>query len=91
MHERELRAFVLVADAGDPERAAATLGSTQPAVSYQITCLEQTLGVRLFTRGPDRFRLTEEGRLILPSARAALALLEGIRSRDRDRPERSGR
>lgn len=79
MHERELRAFVVIADIGHMDRAASMLGYSQPAVSYQIKCLEQALGVRLFDRDWDRLRLTSEGRMILPSARAVLALIDGIK------------
>jgi DNA-binding transcriptional LysR family regulator len=80
MHERELRAFVAVVETGRMDRAAATLGYSQPAVSYQIKCLEQELGVRLFGRRPDGVQLTREGAMVLPTARAVLALLDGIRN-----------
>lgn len=80
MHERELRAFVVIADVGRMDRAADQLGYSQPAVSYQIKCLEEKLGVRLFNRDPDRLRLTNEGSMILPSVRAILALLDGIKN-----------
>jgi len=80
VHERELRAFVWIADIGRMDLAARKLGYSQPAVSYQIKCLEQSLGVRLFDRDSTGARLTEEGRKILPTARASLMLLECIRA-----------
>jgi DNA-binding transcriptional LysR family regulator len=79
MHERELRAFVAVVEAGRMDRAAVTLGYSQPAISYQIKCLEQQLGTRLFTRNSDGAVLTPEGVMVLPSARAILTLFEGIK------------
>ncbi|MCA2211619.1 LysR family transcriptional regulator [Jidongwangia harbinensis] len=80
MHERELRAFVAVVDAGRMDRAAASLGYSQPAISYQIKCLEQELGLRLFGRRSDGVHLTSEGVMILPSARAVLTLMDGIKN-----------
>ncbi|WP_049572565.1 LysR family transcriptional regulator [Streptomyces sp. SBT349] len=79
MHERELRAFVLIAENGRMDRAAESLGYSQPAISYQIRCLEQSLGVRLFDRNSSGARLTREGLMILPSARATLMLLDSIK------------
>ncbi|MEU3373724.1 MULTISPECIES: LysR family transcriptional regulator [unclassified Streptomyces] len=80
MHERELRAFVSIAETGRMDQAAKCLGYSQPAVSYQIKCLEQTLGTKLFVRDSTGTRLTREGRMILPSARAMLSLFESIKS-----------
>ncbi|MEK8104590.1 LysR family transcriptional regulator [Micromonospora sp. M12] len=45
MHERELRAFVAIVEAGRMDYAATSLGYSQPAISYQIKCLEQQLGL----------------------------------------------
>ncbi|MBM2619533.1 LysR family transcriptional regulator [Actinoplanes sp. LDG1-06] len=79
MHERELKAFVAVVEAGRMDRAASSLGYSQPAISYQIKCLEQELGTRLFSRYPDGVQLTQDGAMVLPAARAVLALFEGIK------------
>ncbi|TGA86982.1 LysR family transcriptional regulator [Streptomyces palmae] len=80
MHEREFRAFVSIAELGRMDQAAQALGYSQPAVSYQIKCLEQSLGTELFVRDSTGSRLTREGRMILPSARAMLALYDSIKS-----------
>ncbi|MGC4746989.1 helix-turn-helix domain-containing protein [Micromonospora sp. DT201] len=85
MHERELRAFVAIARAGRMDRAAEFLGYSQPAVSYQIKCLEQRLGTRLFSRDPDGAHLTKAGAMILPSAYAILTLFEGMKGLSVDR------
>jgi DNA-binding transcriptional LysR family regulator len=61
------------------DEAAKKLGYSQPAISYQIKCLEQMLGTKLFTRDSTGTRLTREGRMLLPSARAALTLIESMR------------
>ena len=79
MHERELRAFALIAEIGRMDLAAKALGYSQPAISYQIKCLEQSLGTRLFTRDSTGARLTREGHMILPSVRALLVLIDNIK------------
>lgn len=80
MDERELRAFLCVAGTGRMDRAAKTLGYSQPAISYQIKCLEQSLGLRLFTRDSTGAKLTSEGQMILPAVRAAVMLIDEIRN-----------
>ncbi len=79
MHEREFRAFVSIAEIGRMDLAAKALGYSQPAISYQIKCLEQSLGAKLFTRDSAGAKLTREGHMILPSVRAVLMLMEGIK------------
>ncbi|MFE2445068.1 LysR family transcriptional regulator, partial [Streptomyces sp. NPDC059426] len=79
MHEREFRAFVSIAEIGRMDQAAKALGYSQPAISYQIKCLEQMLGTKLFTRDSTGAQLTREGRMILPSARAVLALIDSMK------------
>lgn len=46
--------------------AAAELGLTQAAVSYQVKLLEERLGVPLFLRSKRRVTLTDAGRRIAP-------------------------
>lgn len=79
MHERELRAFALIAEIGRMDLAAKALGYSQPAISYQIRCLERSLGTQLFTRDSTGARLTREGQMILPSVRALLVLIDNIK------------
>ncbi|SFD60170.1 regulatory helix-turn-helix protein, lysR family [Actinopolyspora alba] len=79
MQEREIRAFVTIADARRMDRAAQQLGYSQPAISYQIKCLEKSLRTKLFERTPEGVRLTDSGKRILPSAREMLALVERMK------------
>jgi LysR family glycine cleavage system transcriptional activator len=51
--------------------AAAELGMTQAAVSYQVRLLEERLGLALFVRDKRRVRLSEAGRRIAPLVSAA--------------------
>lgn len=66
--------------------AAAELGMTQAAVSYQIRTLEERLGVPLFRREKKRVVLTEAGRRALPEISRAFDTLDqafaGIRADD---------
>ena len=87
MHESELRAFALLADTGRVDAAARSLGCSPPALTAQLRSLEESLGVRLFTHGSAGARLTRDGHMILPSVRALLILMDGIRAvGDRSQP-----
>lgn len=79
MNERELQAFVAVAEHGRMDLAAKELGYSQPAISYQIKCLEQTLGTKLFVRTTAGAALTPSGAMMLPSVRAVLALMNSLK------------
>lgn len=71
-----VRTFVAVTDAGQFREAAAALSITQQAVSKRIAALEQSLGVRLFTRTARGARLTIDGQAFLPHARELLRVAE---------------
>ncbi|MDQ2878834.1 MAG: LysR substrate-binding domain-containing protein [Pseudomonadota bacterium] len=66
--------------------AAAELGMTQAAVSYQIKMLEERLGVALFRREKKRVILTDAGRRAAPQLSRAFDLLDsafaGLRAED---------
>jgi LysR family glycine cleavage system transcriptional activator len=57
-------------------RAAAELGMTQAAVSYQIRLLEERLGVPLFLRSKRRVTLSDAGRRAAPLVARAFDTLE---------------
>ncbi|MEO6012982.1 MAG: LysR substrate-binding domain-containing protein [Devosia sp.] len=56
-------------------KAAAELGMTQAAVSYQIKLLEERLGAPLFLRRPRALSLTEAGQWLAPRTSDAFDLL----------------
>jgi len=70
-----VRVFEAAARLCNFTKAAAELGMTQAAVSYQIKLLEEWVGVPLFTRGPRNVELTEAGARIAPIATQALDML----------------
>jgi LysR family glycine cleavage system transcriptional activator len=61
-----VRVFEAAARHENFTQAAAELGMTQAAVSYQIRLLEERLGMPLFVRAKQRVTLTEAGRRIAP-------------------------
>src|SRR6185503_10775182 len=61
-----VRVFEAAARRENFTQAAAELGMTQAAVSYQIRLLEERLGVPLFARIKGRVSLTDAGRRIAP-------------------------
>ena len=70
-----IRAFEAAARLLSFTRAAAELGMTQAAVSYQIKLLEERLGTPLFLRKPREVVLTEAGRRLAPKTSEAFDLL----------------
>lgn len=71
-----VRVFEAAARHGNFTRAAAELGMTQAAVSYQIKLLEERLGASLFARGGRGLALTDAGRRLAPQVTGAFELLD---------------
>lgn len=69
----QLRALVLVVEAGSFSRAAGMLGVSQSAVSHAIAGLETELGATLLRREHGRIVPTAAGKLVLPHAEEMLA------------------
>lgn len=88
MDLHKLRTFAVVAAEGNITRAARRLSTSQPAVSKQLSELEEALGTALFHRLPRGVRLTEAGNILLRhaarifaaenAAEAELAELSGL-------------
>jgi LysR family transcriptional regulator of abg operon len=66
--DRALEQFVAVAEAGTIVGAAALLRLSQPALTYALKKLEQSLGATLFERTPRGVRLTAEGETLYQHA-----------------------
>ncbi|GAA1244694.1 DNA-binding transcriptional LysR family regulator [Microbacterium phyllosphaerae] len=70
---RQLEYFVSAARVGTFAGAAAENHIAQPSLSEQISVLERTLEVALFTRTSRRLLLTDAGKQLLPRAERVLA------------------
>lgn len=68
-------------------KAAAELGMTQAAVSYQIKLLEERLGAPLFLRQPRALALTEAGQWLAPRTTEAFELLRDAYARFGEREQ----
>src|SRR5712692_4429863 len=72
MELRHLRYFLAVAEALNFTKASARLRVAQPALSRQMTDLEEEIGVDLLKRSPRGVTLTAEGKLFLVEVRELL-------------------
>lgn len=71
-----VRAFEAAGRTENFTAAAAELGMTQAAVSYQVKSLEERLGAALFVRERGRARLTPLGQRLLPKLTQAFDTIE---------------
>jgi DNA-binding transcriptional LysR family regulator len=76
----QMRALVVVAEAGSFSAAARRLGRVQSAISQSIQAMETTLGVTLFDRSTRTPALTEAGQAIVNDARAVLEGAKAMRA-----------
>lgn len=76
-----LRTFVAIVDTGSLTSAGRTVGRTQPAITHQITRLEESVGRRLFDDNRRKLSLTHDGEVLLEFARAILRLNDEARDR----------
>lgn len=82
-----IRAFEAAARAENFTAAAAELGMTQAAVSYQVKSLEERLGSPLFIREKGRARLTPLGSRLLPALSSAFDAIETAFASHREEDE----
>ncbi|MFI5307718.1 MAG: LysR family transcriptional regulator, partial [Polyangiales bacterium] len=77
----DLRYFLAIARAGTLTSAARDLRVEHTTVGRRLAALEGALGVRLFTRGPDGFALSQAGSEILVLAEEIAARVDAIERR----------
>jgi LysR family glycine cleavage system transcriptional activator len=82
-----VRAFEAAARSENFTAAAAELGMTQAAVSYQVKSLEERLGAPLFVRERGRARLTPLGARLLPALSGAFDAIEAAFASHREEDE----
>lgn len=73
-----LRAFLRVAETGSFSAAANDLGLTQPAVSRQVSALEEHLSMRLLHRTTNALALTAEGEHMIPMALKVVEAVDAL-------------
>ncbi|MFF2901195.1 LysR family transcriptional regulator [Streptomyces sp. NPDC057966] len=76
MDVEALRTFVAVAETGQFQAAADTLGISQQAVSKRIAALERHIEATLLVRTSRGSRLSLDGQVFLPHAKKVLAAIE---------------
>src|SRR5690348_9976365 len=82
-----IRAFEAAARTENFTAAAAELGMTQAAVSYQVKSLEERMGAPLFVREKGRVRLTALGTRLLPALSSAFDTIEAAFASHREEDE----
>lgn len=72
MNLKQLKYFIAIAEERQITAAAKKLHIAQPPLSYQLSLLEQELGVTLVKRGPRNVELTDAGQLLYKRAEQIL-------------------
>ncbi len=80
MNFKQLEAFLWVAELQSFTKAAKQLYMSQPAVSFQIKALEESLQVALFQRSDKKVLLTDAGRFLYPEAKQILKHYQKIKT-----------
>ncbi|MDM9647130.1 LysR family transcriptional regulator [Rhizobium sp. S163] len=83
-----MRIFAEIGGAGSLSAAAAALGLTQPAVSYQIRRLEEQIGVTLLKRQHRGVELTPEGQRLFDLVAKSIDEIDQLTRRLRSEKER---
>lgn len=78
MNLRQLQYFVAIVDAGSLSRAAQHLGIAQPALSQQMTALENASDVTLLVRSARGVRPTEAGTILYRHARSITRQIDQV-------------
>lgn len=65
---QDARAFLAIAETGSTLKAGRLLGVSQTTAARRVAALEAALGVELFERRPQGYRLTVAGEALIPAA-----------------------
>lgn len=80
MEIRQLKYFVRIVELGSVSRAAADLFIAQPALSHQMSNLEEELKIKLLARSVRGVTATEAGEVFYRHARAMLRQMDRLRA-----------
>ena len=86
MNTVQLECFLAVAQYLNFSKAAESVSITQPAVSHQISSLEDELGVKLFVRTSKSVSLTREGIMFISDAEQILKISNSAKFRLSEKP-----
>lgn len=75
---RQLECVAILAELRNFRRAAERIGLTQPALSWQIRAVEETLGVQLFERDRRAVLVTTIGQEVAARCADALRAIDGV-------------
>src|SRR6476469_7057674 len=84
---RQLECLVAVADHHSFRKAATSLGISQPALSAQVQCAEELLGIQVFERDRRSVLVTTAGEDVVGRARLALEAVDAVTDAARRRGE----
>ncbi|WP_117193410.1 LysR family transcriptional regulator [Rhizobium terrae] len=73
---RHLRAYLAAVDTGSVTRAAETCFVSQPAVTQALSKIEKTVGLRLFSRTPQRIFANQAGEMLARRIGRAFGFLD---------------
>jgi DNA-binding transcriptional LysR family regulator len=85
----QLRGFVTLAATASFTQAAEALHLSQPALTARIRQLEEALDLKLFDRSTRSVKLSDEGRMLLPTFLQLVGDLEGAVLKARERSKRA--
>ena len=77
--DSKILSLIKIVETGSFTKTADALGLTQPAISQHIKQLEEELGIKIFYRGNNEFRLTPDGEIVLEYARRLVAIDNALR------------
>ena len=83
-----LQSFLRVAETGSFSAVAEERGVTQPAISRQVTALEEHLGTRLVQRSTQAVTLTEEGKDLVGLAQQLIDSADALRQVSKHRRDK---
>lgn len=75
----KLLSLLKIVETGSFTKTADALGLTQPAVSQHIKLLEEELGIKIFNRLRNEFRLTQDGEIVVDYARRLVAIEKALK------------
>lgn len=77
----QLKTYIAIVESGSFSGGARKQGMSQPAATFQIQALEDSLGVKLIDRSSKALLLTEAGRLCYESGRKIISEVDALEQR----------